>query len=751
MAEARRVQERASSEVSGVAQRRARTVALIVMALALGELVLWFGKDAEITPWYVSAVYLAFFMIASFQCFRTATRQKSNERKAWVFFGLGSLSFGLAELAWGIYDSLLGISLPSPSVADIGFFTGPIFFGIGVWYWRARTPTAWLNRVQLGNLGIIFSSILLAYMFLFFGFMQAPVPSLTALTGISYGILDASVAFFGFVVVYLHLWSRKRFAAMLILFALIANAGADVYYSYSLVNEGYDPSGPMNILFLLVAAFVYWAAFEQDQLGEDSGSHELRPEVEDRAKQWETLLPAFAVAAVLVIAFGFRDGFHSGMLPYVAAASAVFIVSLAVRNWSGHRMETQLRMQATASEAKLQRSNRELRDEMQMRAQIEEELRQSQKMEALGHLTGGVAHDFNNLLAVILGNLELAERSDATPPAIRELLCEAIDGASRGATLTQRLLALSRKQELQPESIDVFALLEDMRSLLERSLGEQIEVELGAKCAGLYCMADRSQLEGAILNLAINARDAMSEGGTLSIDATWVPVDEIHAAEYTELLADGYIAISIRDTGVGIPQNVLDRVFEPFFTTKDIGEGTGLGLSMVYGFAKQSGGHVEIDSSDGSGTEVMLYLPSSEACPRMGERNEDTGSHRGCGESVLVLEDEPALRRLVATHLENLGYSVVSVANGEDALSAIESMESIDLLLSDVMLPGGLSGREVATEMKRRRPEVKILLMSGYAKEILRGEDPLGSGDALLNKPFQLTELARKVRGMLDA
>ncbi|MBW2691532.1 MAG: response regulator [Deltaproteobacteria bacterium] len=733
--------------------RRGRiwTIALIIVAIAAGELLMWLGGDADVTPWWVAVVYPAFFLVASFRCFRTARRLKADDRKAWLYFGFGSLSFSFAELIWGTYNSLLGISLPSPSIADIGYFAAPTFFGIGVWHWRARTPTAWLSRVQLGNLGIIFSSILLAYLFLFYGFMRAPIPTLTALVGLSYGILDVSVAFFAVVVVYLHLWSRRRLTTMLILFALIASAGSDAYYSYSLVTDGYDLTGPMNILYLLVASFVIWAAFEQDQLGEGSEYRKLRPDVEDRAKQWETLLPAFAVAAVLVVAFVFRAGMHAKMLPYIAAVSAVFVISLAVRNWSGHRMETQLRMQAMASEAKLQRSNRELRDEMQMRAQIEEELRQSQKMQALGHLTGGVAHDFNNLLAVILGNLELAERSDATQPAVRELLGEAIDAASRGATLTQRLLTLSRKQELRPESIDVFALLDDMRSLLERSLGEQVEVELGEKHAGLYCLADRSQLEGAILNLAINARDAMSDGGTLSIDAAWAPVDEAHAAEYAELLGDGCVAISVRDTGVGIPQNVLDRVFEPFFTTKDIGEGTGLGLSMVYGFAKQSGGHVEIDSADGAGTEVKLYLPRSEALPRVREGGEDTGSHRGDGESVLVLEDEPALRRLVATHLENLGYAVVSVANGEEALSEIESMESIDLLLSDVMLPGGLSGREVATEMNRRRPEVKILLMSGYAKEILTDEDPLGSGDALLNKPFQLTELARKVREMLDA
>jgi signal transduction histidine kinase len=734
-----------------VRRGRIRTIALILVAIGVGELLMWLGEDAEVTPWWVSAVYPAFFLVASFRCFRTAKRLRADERKAWLYFGFGSLSFCLAELTWGIYDSFLGVPLPSPSVADIGYFAAPAFFGVGVWYWRARTPTEWLSRVQLGNLGIIFSSILLATLFLLSGFMQAPVPTLTALTGLSYGVLDVSVAFFGVVVVYVHLWSQRRLTTMLILFSLIANAASDAYYSYSLVTDGYDASGPMNVLYLLVAAFVVWAAFEQDQLDEGLDYAELRPDVEARAKQWETLLPACAVAAVLVVAFVFRAGVRPEMLPYIAAVSALFVISLALRNWSGHRMETDLRMQAMASEAMLQRSNRELRDEMQMRAQIEEELRQSQKMQALGHLTGGVAHDFNNLLAVILGNLELAERSDATTPEVREFLGDAIDAASRATTLTQRLLVLSRKQELRPESIDVFALLDDMRSLLERSLGEQIEVKLGEKRTGLHCLADRSQLEGAILNLAINARDAMSDGGTLSIDATWIPVDEVLATECTELLADGYVAISVRDTGVGIPQNVLDRVFEPFFTTKDIGEGTGLGLSMVYGFAKQSGGHVEIDSAYGAGTEVKLYLPNAEALPRMREGAEEAGSHRGAGESVLVLEDEPALRRLVATYLENLGYSVVSVENGDEALAAIESMESIDLLLSDVMLPGGLSGREVATEMERRRPDVKILLMSGYAKEILPDEDPLGSGDALLNKPFQLAELASRIRLMLDA
>jgi signal transduction histidine kinase/CheY-like chemotaxis protein len=751
MCPANPISEKSYAEASGVVRRRLWTVGFLVSALALAEMVLWLGKGADRTPWSVSAVYLAFFSVASFRCFRTANRLESDERKAWIHFGLGSLSFAFAELIWGISDSLFGIILPSPSAADIGFVTAPIFFGIGVWHWRARTPTAWLSRVQLGNLGIIFSSVLLTYLFLFYGFMQAPVSPLTALTGVVYGVLDASVALFAFVVVYLHLWSRRRIATMLILFALIANAGSDAYYSYSLVSDGYDPTGAMNILFLLVASFVIWATFEQDQLSDASECREWTPHVEDRAKQWETLLPAFAVSGVLLVAFVFRDGMNVSMLPYAAVVSAVFIVSLGMRNWWGHRMETSLRMQAIASEERLQQSNFELRNEMQMREHAEEELRQSQKMEALGHLTGGVAHDFNNLLAVILGNLEMAMDSDAIAPPVREFLNEASHAAGRGASLTQQLLALSRKQSLRPEPIDVCALLDGMGTLLKRSLEEQVAIQLSGNQSGLYCVADRSQLEGAILNLAVNARDAMPNGGSLTIGSSRVSRDKILAGGYLDLSADEFIAISVRDTGVGIPANILEQVFEPFFTTKEMGEGTGLGLSMVYGFAKQSGGHVLIDSTEGEGTEVRLYLPSSEVHPRTQERDESTESYSGRGESVLVVEDEPALRRLAVTHLERLGYSVVSVADGEGAMSAIESMESIDLLLSDVMLPGGFSGREIAAEIKRRRPEAKILLMSGYAGEFLTRDGSLAPGDVLLNKPFQLIDLARQVREVLDS
>ncbi len=738
-------------EASGLVRRRLRVLGLLAIAIGVAEAVLWLGRGAAVTPWWVSAVYPVFYAAAGLRCFRSASRLVSDERKTWLCFGLGCSSLAFAEVVWGVYDSLLRAPLPSPSLADAGYIAAPICFGIGVWHWRARTPTAWLSRVQLGNLGIIFSSVLLVYLFLFHQFMRAPVPRLSALAGISEVVLDLSVALFGFVVVYLHLWSRRRPATMLILFALIANAAGDVYYSYSLVNEGYDPTGPLNVFSFLIASFVYWAAFEQDQLGVLARQQELTQELEDRAKQWETLLPPFAFAAVLVVAFVLREGLPASMLPYVAAASVLFVLSLAVRNWWGHRTETQLRLRALASEAELRRSYRELREEMQTRAQVEEELRQSQKMEALGHLTGGVAHDFNNLLAVILGNLELADQSDDASPALRQLLREAEEAASRGASLTQRLLALSRKQSLQPEPIEVWALLDGMRDLLERSLGERIEVKLGGARAGLICLADRSQLEGAILNLAINARDAMPNGGTLSVEASRVPVGEICGAEQAELSADAYIAISVRDTGLGIPPHLVERIFEPFFTTKEIGQGTGLGLSMVYGFVRQSGGHVEIESAYGEGAEIRLYLPVSEVLPESGERSARSARQRGRGESVLVVEDELALRRLVVAHLEGLGYAVVSIANVEASLSAIESMDAIDLVLSDVMLPGNFSGREIAAEIKRRRPGVKVLLMSGYADEVLTREGALRSGDLLLHKPFPLNELARRVREVLDS
>jgi CheY-like chemotaxis protein len=294
-------------------------------------------------------------------------------------------------------------------------------------------------------------------------------------------------------------------------------------------------------------------------------------------------------------------------------------------------------------------------------------------------------------------------------------------------------------------------LLNGMRSLLERSLGETIRIEIGEGETSLYCLADRVQLEGVILNLAINARDAMADGGTLSIRASHITLDGKRAVEHAEAGAETHVVIAIRDTGVGIPAEILGKVFEPFFTTKDVGEGTGLGLSMAYGFAKQSGGHVEIDSTAGEGTEVRVHLPVAEAPSEALEIDGDTAGPRGRGESVLVVEDEAAVRKLVVAFLEELNYAVHTVEDGAEALIALESMPSVDLLLSDVVLPGKLSGREVAREVRRRRPQVRVLLMSGYAEKVLNKDGPLEPDEAFLPKPFRKVDLARKVRLVLDS
>jgi signal transduction histidine kinase/CheY-like chemotaxis protein len=739
-----------SSGAPGILRRRIRTVALLCAALASAELLFWLGRDAEVTPWWVSIVYPLFFFAATARCLRTAAKLTSEERRSWLCFGLACFSVAVGDVIWAIYDTFLGISPPTPSLVDVAYILVPVFITAGLWYLRVRARTAWFNRVQIGNLGMIFSSLLLAYAFLFYGFMQAAVPTLAAVSAISYGALDLAVALLGFVIVFFHLWSRKRLVIMLILFALVTTVAGDVYYSYSAMNGTYDPSGPLNLVSLLTAALFYWAAFEREALVGGIGIDELTPEAEERAKQWETLLPPLAVAGVLLVAFVFREGLTTSMLPYMAAACVVFVVSLAVRNWWGHQMEAELRLQALAGEAELQAANQELRSEMRARERIERELRQSQKMEALGHLTGGVAHDFNNLLAVILGNLEIAEGHDRLDPSVRERLRDAVDAAGRGAALIQRLLVLSREQALRPESIEVGVLLRDMRSLLERSLGERIRVDLSEDEPLLQCVADRAQLEGAVLNLAVNARDAMPDGGVLSIHVSRVTLDEAHAADHPEAQPGEYIAISTRDTGTGIRSDILDRVFEPFFTTKDVNEGTGLGLSMVYGFAKQSGGYATIDSAVGEGTDVRICLPVAEAPPRALEGEVAIGDYRGRGESVLVVEDDSAVRRLVVALLEELGYRVVSAGDGGEALAALGSMQSIDLLLSDVVLPGGLSGRELAREVGSRRPGVKVLLMSGYTGKLLEREVPLGSADVLLYKPFRRIELARRVRAVLD-
>ncbi|MDJ0611954.1 MAG: PAS domain S-box protein [Kiloniellales bacterium] len=382
--------------------------------------------------------------------------------------------------------------------------------------------------------------------------------------------------------------------------------------------------------------------------------------------------------------------------------------------------------------------------------ELEEHLRQAQKMEAVGQLTGGVAHDFNNILGIVMGNLEIAKDRLAPGSDLSRYLESAIQATQRGATLTQRLLAFSRKQPLKPESVHVDRLTQSMSDMLRRSLGETIEIEIAGD-AGLWpCRVDPGQLENALLNLAINARDAMPEGGKLTIEASNTRIGDDYTSAQDELEPGQYVQVAVTDNGVGIPADVIERVFDPFFTTKEVGRGSGLGLSMVYGFAKQSGGHASIDSEQGRGTTIKLYLPrdyGSESAAEDEEMSELPSAARG--EVVLVVEDDADLRRLVVAILRSFGFSVLEAATATSALEVFDKAPSIDLVLSDVVLPGGLSGRQLSEELKRRNPKLPVLFTSGYAESAIHNQGYLDPGVLLLQKPFRKADVARAVHKAL--
>ena len=387
----------------------------------------------------------------------------------------------------------------------------------------------------------------------------------------------------------------------------------------------------------------------------------------------------------------------------------------------------------------------------QLRAN-EEALRQSQKMEAIGQLTGGVAHDFNNLLQIIIGNLDtiLHNLGDDTP-RLKRAANQALNGARRAAALTQRLLAFSRRQPLDPKPLNVNALVTSLSEMVHRTLGETVSVET-VLAAGLWRVeADANELEAAILNLAVNARDAMPEGGRLTIETTNTHIDEAYAANYAEVAPGQYVCISISDTGRGMDETTIAHAFEPFFTTKPVGKGTGLGLSQVYGFVKQSGGHVKIYSEIGQGTTIKIYLPRLVSAEMNTEEKIEIAIPDGDGEeTILVLEDDDDVRTFSVEVLRTLGYRVIEAHDGPSALRLLERQTRVDMLFSDVVLPGGMTGAQVAEHARELRPQLKVLFTTGYARNAIIHHGRLDKGVRLITKPFSSGELAAKIRDALD-
>jgi PAS domain S-box-containing protein len=379
----------------------------------------------------------------------------------------------------------------------------------------------------------------------------------------------------------------------------------------------------------------------------------------------------------------------------------------------------------------------------------ESRLHQVQKMDAVGQLTGGIAHDFNNLLTVIIGALDLNPQH--VPSEMRPSIEQALRAAERGAGLTHRLLAFSRQQMLVSRNVDFNRLIGDMDDLLRRTLGEHVEIELKLAPDLWPALADSGQVENSLLNLAINARDAMPDGGKLTIETANAHLDEDYAGSNAEVTPGDYVMMAVTDTGTGMPEDVLAHVFEPFFTTKEVGKGTGLGLSMVYGFAKQSGGHLKIYSEVEHGTTVRLYLPRLVNAAATADSAATTvAPGKGGGETILVVEDNPDVRRLVLRQLHDLGYAVIEAANGPQALKILEAGALIDLLFTDVVMPGGMTGRQLAEAAKGRRPNLKTLFTSGYTEDSILRLGKLDPGVRLLSKPYRKHELATRIREALD-
>jgi nitrogen-specific signal transduction histidine kinase/CheY-like chemotaxis protein len=380
----------------------------------------------------------------------------------------------------------------------------------------------------------------------------------------------------------------------------------------------------------------------------------------------------------------------------------------------------------------------------------ERQLSEAQKLQAVGQLTGGVAHDFNNLLAVILGTSELMAERSAHDPALQKTVEQIATAAERGAALTQRLLAFSRRQALRPSQTDLNSLVDELKPLLEDTLGERVLVETDLDPDLGHTLVDPSQVESALVNLAINARDAMPNGGRLVIETLNVAMHE-GGPNWIESMQPGdYVMLAVTDTGIGMAQDVRTRAVEPFYTTKDIGKGSGLGLSTIYGFARQSGGNISIESEPGKGTTVRLYLPRLSETISVTADKDDAVLPKG-DETVLIVEDDPAVRRVVAGMVASLGYRTHEASDGADALQRLERNGKVDLVLTDIVMPGQIGGWELAKTVNERWPATRILLTSGYSNRSFDEEEGVHSHMHVLSKPYRKRELAWKIREALQS
>jgi len=537
----------------------------------------------------------------------------------------------------------------------------------------------------------------------------------------------------------------------------VVDAGGESYTLYSLSGvprETFSKFPMPRNTAVFAPTFAGEAIVRSDDITQDARYGKNTP----RMGMPEGHLPVRSYLAVPVVS---RSGDVLGGLFFGHSAPGVFtsqsessLIGLAgeaaiaidnARLFESAQRENEVRRIA---EAALRELNANLENEVRERT---EALRQAQKMEAVGQLTGGIAHDFNNLLQIIVGNLETLTRGLPEEMArLRRAAMQAMTGAKRAAALTQRLLAFARRQPLDPKPLDVNVLVRGMSELLRRALGETVEVETVLGGGLWWTEADPNELESALLNLAVNARDAMAPGGKLTIETSNSHLDEAYASRHAEVSPGQYVLIAVSDTGSGMDQETISHVFEPFFTTKAEGKGTGLGLSQVYGFVKQSAGHIKLYSEPGHGTTVKIYLPRLISAGPAADANEETiVPEAALGEIILVVEDDADVRAYSVGALRELGYIVIEAVDGPSALAAFER-NRIDLIFTDVVLPGGMSGADIVAKARALRPGVKALFTSGYSRNAIVHQGRLDHGVSLITKPFTYEDLAARIRDALD-
>ncbi|UVO29621.1 PAS domain S-box protein [Bradyrhizobium arachidis] len=453
--------------------------------------------------------------------------------------------------------------------------------------------------------------------------------------------------------------------------------------------------------------------------------------------------------AALIIPEARRSAHAAGMKHFLATGEAA-ILGRRFEIEAVRRDGTEIKVELSITELKRRDGfvfNGFIRD-LTDKIAAEERVRHSEKMEAIGQLTGGVAHDFNNILTVITGTIEILAEAVAKEPQLAAITKMIDEAAGRGAELTQHLLAFARKQPLQPREVDVNALIVDTAKLLRPTLGEQIQIESVFEEESCVATVDPNQLTTALLNLALNARDAMPEGGKLILETGAAYLDEVYAS-VNDIRPGHYVLIAVSDTGSGIPARLLDRVFDPFFTSKGVGKGTGLGLSMVYGFIKQSTGHIRVYSEEGHGTTIKMYLPPG-VTPAASSEGITPAAIQGGNETILVVEDDRLVRDYVLAQLQALGYPTLQAANAAEALAIVATGKPFDLLFTDVIMPGKMNGRELADELQKTRPDLKVVYTSGYTENAIIHHGRLDTGVLLLAKPYRKSDLARILRKALD-